>query len=511
MSAFAMRLPDTRLFGPGLRAGGAVVLAAVAGAFVAYAPAQPQVLEASLLFAAVAALLLLAVRLPVSVLPLALVVALLGLGNMELSRIVPVPILGGQEKWVLIILAGVVFVGAGRDASVARRPAWPATVLLGALFLVVSMGSLWYAQDRDLARWAVLHQIVQMVALVAGFLWVRRAREARDLVACLAVVGTVSAALALWQFLRPAVFNGVFGGFTDPDMRAFMDYWARDVGRVGGLWVHAPPLAAFLSALLPAFLYVLLRRRSGLLALAAGAAFALAALALALTGTRMPLLGGAAGVAVFLAFWRGRRLSSRAGGFLVIALLVAAPLAAGVLSASRGADANVLARLASLFSEDREVSVSISGRQAIYGTLLDAWRSEPWLGVGLGNTRPAVEEVTTFNSTPHAYWLGLLAETGLVGAGLAAAMLGGMIPHYRRLLRRTAGSAERDFGVFVLAASSALLVGSLFDNAMLVWQIGVLFWLLQGAVLSLSLRSEHALDADIDTTESLGAEAANAG
>jgi O-antigen ligase len=485
-----------------------MALTAAAGALVSYAPAQPQLVKVGLVSLAGAALLLLAVRLPLSVLPLALVVGLLALGNLELSRIVGVPVLGGQEKWVLLILAGVAVLGAALDASAPRRPAWPAILLLGGLFLTVCTGSLFYAADRELAWVSVAHQVVQMAALAAGFFWIRRPREGEALVGCLAAVGAVSAGLGIWQFLTPVAFNNVFGGFTNLDMRFFMDYWAVDIGRVGALWGHAPPFAAFLSALLSAFLYVLLRRRSGLLALAAGAAFALAALALALTGTRMPLLGGAAGVAVFLAFWRRRRLSSRAGGFLVIALLVAAPLAAGVLSASRGADANVLARFASLFSEDGEVSVSISGRQAIYGTLLDAWRSEPWLGVGLGNTRPAIEEASTFNSTPHAYWLGLLAETGLVGVGLVALMLAAMSQHYHRLLRRAAASPEGAFGVFALAASTALLIGSLFDNAMLVWQIGVIFWLLQGAVLSLSLRSEER--ADIDAEERSMQEAANA-
>jgi O-antigen ligase len=169
---------------------------------------------------------------------------------------------------------------------------------------------------------------------------------------------------------------------------------------------------------------------------------------------------------------------------------------ASSLSAWRGSDANVLARLASFFGAEREVSASVTGRRDIYGTLLDAWRSEPWLGVGLGNTGPAIEEVTTFNSTPHAYWLGLLAETGVIGVGLVALMMAGMIPHYRRLLRRSGEWPERGFTAFALAASTALLVGGLLDNAMLIWQIGVLFWLLQGTVLSLSLRTADGLDRD---------------
>ena len=76
-------------------------------------------------------------------------------------------------------------------------------------------------------------------------------------------------------------------------------------------------------------------------------------------------------------------------------------------------------------------------------------------------------------------------------------MLGAMIPHYRRLLRRAVGSLERAFGSFALAVSVAVLVGGVADNAMLyMWQLGVVFWLLQGGVLSLSLLSEERPDTD---------------
>jgi O-antigen ligase len=327
----------------------------------------------------------------------------------------------------------------------------------------------------------------------------------------MAIVGAASAAMAFWQFLKSDAFESFFGPLTQPNVRPLMNFWAQDLGRVGAVWVFAPPFAAFLSALLPALLHALLRARGGTIAAAAGVAFVLAAMALALTGTRMALLGGVAGVAVMLMLWGGQRSGVRRTRLVVIAVLVLGTLAASAMAASRTEDAGVLARITALFGSEREVSVSISGRQAIYGTLLDNWKTEPLLGVGLGNSRPAIEDVTTFNSSPHSYWLGLLAETGLIGTGLVALMMAGTVPHYRRLLRRPAGSPDRAFAVMALAASTALLVGSIFDNAMLVWQIGVLFWLLQGAVLSLSLRPQEDADIDPHATDLAGTEADNAG
>jgi hypothetical protein len=231
------------------------------------------------------------------------VVGLIGLGNMELSRIVPLPMLGSQEKWVLAMLGGVVLLGVALDVSAPIRPTWPAVLVLGGLFLAVCTGSLFYAADRQLAWDSLAHQAVQMAALAAGFFWIRRAREAGALVACLAAVGAVSAALGLWQFLTPEAFNNLFGRFTDPDMRFFMDYWALDVGRIGALWAHAPPFAAFLSALLPAFLYLWLRHRTLWRAWLAIGGFMLTTVALVLTGTRMEFVGGVAGVVAMFAAW----------------------------------------------------------------------------------------------------------------------------------------------------------------------------------------------------------------
>jgi hypothetical protein len=517
MSVFALGLLETQGRRLGLWAALAAVLAAVAGGFASYAAAEPLLVRASLLSLAAVALLLLAIRLPVPVLPLAVVVGLIGLGNMELSRIVPLPMLGSQEKWVLAMLGGVVLLGVALDVSAPIRPTWPAVLVLGGLFLAVCTGSLFYAADRQLAWDSLAHQAVQMPALAAGFFWIRRAREAGALVACLAAVGAVSAALGLWQFLTPEAFNNLFGRFTDPDMRFFMDYWALDVGRIGALWAHAPPFAAFLSALLPAFLYLWLRHRTLWRAWLAIGGFMLTTVALVLTGTRMEFVGAVAGVVAMFAAW-GVSVNSltrvRAG---ILPALAGALVVASVLSAQGSPESNVFTRTLRLLQGDPATTDMVSHRKAAYAGLLDAWRSNPILGVGLGNTQEATENATAYTgwralTSPHSYYLGLLAQTGLAGMGLVALMLAAMIPHYRRLLKRAVGSRERAFGAFALAASVAVLVGGIADNAMLyVWQVGVVFWLLQGAVVSLSLRGEEEPAFVIDQDGASREEARDAG
>jgi hypothetical protein len=419
--------------------------------------------------------------------------------------------LGGQEKWVLLVLVGVAALGAADDASAGRRPAWPPTLLLGAVFLVVSAGSLLYAADRDLAGGAVIHQVVQMAALAAGFFWVRRASQANALVACLAVAGAVSAALGIWQFLEPAGFNGVFGRFTGLEAGGSVDLWGRDLERAGALWFHPGQYAVLLSALLPALLWLWFRRRHGVWTCALGAASGLTFVALALTGTRMTLVGGVLAALAFAVASRSRpeRLSPVRSGILPI--LAGGLVLATVLSTQGSAESNTLGRVFYLFQGEGGASASVSGRQAIYGTLTDSWKAAPVLGVGLGNTRQAVERVTTYNTSPHSYWIGLLAETGLVGTGLVALMMAGMVPHYRRLLRRPPGSSARQFAAFALASSLALLAFGLVHGAMLTeWQTGVLFWLPQGAVLSLTVRSQDHTDGAIQSARTSRAEIGHA-
>jgi hypothetical protein len=512
MSAFAVGLLETRARRLALWLAAAVVLTAAAGALVSYAPTQPQLVKAGLLSLAVTALLLLAMRLPVSVLPLAVVVGLLGLGNMELSRIVPLPVLGGQEKWVLIILAGVAVLGAALDASAPSRPAWPAALLLGALFLGICSASLVYALDRSLAVKALEHQVVQMVALAAGFFWIRRVREARALVVCLAVVGAVSAALGVWQFLSPETFSGAFERFTGVSSGASVDLWGHDLQRIGALWLYPGQYGALLSASVPAFLCLWLRQRHSIWTWVLGAAFGLTLVALALNGTRITLVGAALAVPVFLLAWgvRPKMLSRIRSG--ILPALAGALVVAVLLSARGPSGGNALGRLFDLFGEEGRTSVSVTNRLLIYGTLAESWQSNPVLGVGLGNTRSTIEELTTYNTSPHSYWLGLLAETGLIGTGLVVLMLASVALRYRRILDEPAGSAARQFAAFALALSVALLTFGLVHGAMFTeWQTGALFWLMQGAVLSLSLRHEDDPDVTIDGTGRSGAEAARAG
>jgi hypothetical protein len=497
MSLFALKLPDRRLAGLATRVALTGALAAAVGAMAAQAAVQPQLMKLGVLLICATVLLGLAMSMPPRVLPLALVVGLLGLGNLDLARITGLPILARQEVWVLLLLAGVAVVGAVADLSAAYRPTWPPVLLLGALFLAVSVGSLFYGGDRDLAWGVVAHQVVEMTALAAGFFWVRRVSEAEALVLCAIILALLSATLGLWHYITPTSFNSVFGRFADLTLQGRMDNWALVMGRTGPLWVFAPALGCLLSALLPCFLWLWFCRRGAGLQWLAALGFILCAVALLRTGTRAALVGGAIAILVFLAAWSppvGRMRRSR---WYVVSALVGAVALATVLSGA-ASEGNALRRMLDLFGEEGRTSASVTVRLTTYGALVDTWKSHPVFGVGLGNTRDDIELLTTYQTSPHSYWLGLLAETGLVGTGLVALMLAAMIPHYRRLLRAAPDSRERAIGVLALAASVAVLVYGVADVGILyAWQIGVLFWLLQGVVLSLTVRCEGGSQTDV--------------
>jgi O-antigen ligase len=312
-------------------------------------------------------------------------------------------------------------------------------------------------------------------------------------------------------------FNAFFGRFANEDVRYAMDFWGIEVGRVGAVWGYAPPFATFLSALLPGFVCLWLAHKTSARGLFALFSFVLVTIILFLTGARMEFVGAMAGLVVVLWAWGVRIRGVRRVRAGVLATLVAALVIASVLSTQGSAEGNVFGRLARLFQSDDPSTTTIVGeRKAVYEGLLGAWRSNPILGVGLGNTQDVTQQATASIgwrglASPHSYYLGLLAQTGSVGAGIVVLMLVAMIPHYRRLLRPSAGPRQRVLGVFALSLSVAVLVGGIADNALYVWQVGVLFWLVQGAVLSLSVRGEDLLDASPEGAELFGPGVANAG
>ena len=131
-------------------------------------------------------------------------------------------------------------------------------------------------------------------------------------------------------------------------------------------------------------------------------------------------------------------------------------------------------------------SSSKTERILIWRASLAMWRDHPWFGVGLGTFSAvypgyrlpeASEPVVSF---AHNLILNTMAETGILGLGTLAFMLGAWLLRAARAVR---ASPDPGMPLAVLAAYVALLVHQLFDGTAWSMQTGMGLWLL-GAWMS---------------------------
>jgi hypothetical protein len=245
---------------------------------------------------------------------------------------------------------------------------------------------------------------------------------------------------------------------------------------VAGLAVESHPLLAPFDAFLatnatsPAAVD---RATSALTALAAvGFAIALA----------LALLDGGLRVSPSAA----RTMRRLAGGLLVVVTLAAVVIGVGRAG-------NPVTLLRDKVAEFKQLDAPAPGetrlgstggqRYDLWRIALDEFRSAPLTGVGEGSYEPGyyAERRTDRNlDTPHSLVMQLLAETGLIGFGLVAAMLGAAALALARGWR-AATPDERRTASALAAASAVMLTQSAVD-----W-----LWLIPGliglALLSLGL------------------------
>ncbi|MFO0895608.1 MAG: O-antigen ligase family protein [Phycisphaerales bacterium] len=342
-------------------------------------------------------------------------------------------------------------------AALAGLGTWP-PLILGALFVAWCGVTLLWSPRPDQGA----HLLLSMRALALPCLLWPVIRSWRVLAAALLLGASVQAGVQVGQFLVNRMawnYDGLarFGGFS------------ADPGKAG-LWDG-------IAACLAAGLAVSLKGRARWLALAV---VVLAGGGLAASVTRRHLLAALAAAPVFIAAaaWWHPRLRK--------------PLAVGGLTALAGGALLLTltwGSLATRLSQTREQLTSLAEKGGVlhhdlrfyyWRAALHAWWQDPVTGYGLGGTRPATAgypERERFESLlqdspipitpemwapdhPHSTWVQVLAETGLVGLGLAAAAVAAV-------LRTTAARARvSPLQCGTLAAMIFWCVAALFDSSM---------------------------------------------
>lgn len=128
-----------------------------------------------------------------------------------------------------------------------------------------------------------------------------------------------------------------------------------------------------------------------------------------------------------------------------------------------------------------------------------AWRmflQQPVFGCGLGHYREKFVEVLDDRSSElpldmsrryvqHNVFLGLLTETGLVGAGLFTMLLGCWLCDAWKLWRSAAPLWARQYGLLFLATSASYLSNAMFQDLAIIPMVNMMLFFLAGLTAGL--------------------------
>jgi hypothetical protein len=417
------------------------------------------------------------------------------------------------EQWQLaaaaLAAALLVLAAVGAVPSVPRA-AWPLLASFAAL-LAWSAASLTWSESREATAQNVVRLLMLMAAAAVGAAYAARPRAALSLAAGLAVAGATSAAL-----IEAKLLAGTTGAFAASRLSWPIDYANADAALV---WLPLPPLVAFAAAerLGPPAralcgLFGALALAVGLTAESRGAAIALAGALVAavviardrgrftLTTAAVILPVGLAATALLDGDPSASASAARARGVTaLIAAVAAAALVGGVAVLDRrgrwpfpGRQGRVAAALwaavlvvglvafvvqagrpdtwlQARWSEFRDVDPASTADASRFGTgtsnRYDYWRvawrtfeDHPFQGVGSGafgvpwlRSRSLDESVTD----AHSWQASALAETGIVGLALWAAVLVLPLAAIRRTRR---GPGARPLAAVALGGAAVYFV-----------------------------------------------------
>ncbi|WP_232234768.1 O-antigen ligase [Actinoplanes sp. N902-109] len=271
----------------------------------------------------------------------------------------------------------------------------------------------------------------------------------------------VQAALAIWEFQTHSEFD-IYTGTVRSTSGYFFDFQSQP--RPTGTFTDPISLGTALVVAIPvgiAVLHLLLLRRKWLAAAGMVASIAVIGVGLALSLSRMASLGAIASLAAVVVFApRNARLrvAGMAGGLL--AVLLAGAIALGGPS---------LIERASSVSDPTASGVATAegdrGREYLWSLAWETGLENPVSGVGVGNFSKVLlahAPGSTASTHAHSVYLQVFSESGLLGLGALALLLGGVTVDLRRARARapvlTAGLAGAVVALCIAAVTDVVTI-----------------------------------------------------
>lgn len=389
----------------------------------------------------------------------------------------PVPLTADRLLFAILLAQCVVWQRLGwTEARPVGKPEVLLAAFIGALGLSTLLHDWHYEHNQPAAR------LLFYYFMPAGMYWIARQiplneRGAQLVFGSFAAFGVYLAATAVAEVLR--ITEAVF-----PSYIAASNYY-EFLGRARGPLLN-PAANGYLLALgcCATLMWWPRLNRVGQLALLGVAVLFLAGLYSTLT--RCVWLGAVAMLSVIAALtlprsWRTPIL----GGVMLTGILVAATQWERLLSYKREAGRS-----------EQEAAESVELRPILATVAWKMFLKQPLFGCGFGHYRQRYSDVLDDRDTDlpldksrryvqHNVWLGLLTETGLIGAGLFTLLVGYWLRDAWRLWRSTAPLWARQFGLMFLATFASYFTNAMFQDLAIVPMINMILFFLAGLIAGL--------------------------
>lgn len=355
----------------------------------------------------------------------------------------------------------------------------------------------WYLLAVCLSGWhsvSHLHWTRGLIEVSLGFCFLLFPhfflRNRRQLELCLNVLVALAISTVLFAILQAVAFPSIRGALTvlyrREDLWWIVGWGWR--GRLAGNWVHPSYLGSVLNVAAP---FALLRYVRADTAPKLGIAlmwYLMLAAGIALTSTRTPILAFFLASALFIALVEGRR---RAWTALVCAAAVVISLSLfhfRFAPPDVGSTASLPESMALMDRLELRSSRNLATVHMRWITdheALSLFCTSPWFGIGMRNypDRALADPMAQFSI--HNSVVQNLTELGVFGLAAFLVLVGATLRTDFR--PRLASIPElQPLRAALFCASGAILLESLAENSLAVWQLLALFWLMRGISLAIA-------------------------
>ncbi len=330
----------------------------------------------------------------------------------------------------------------------------------------------------------------------------------REIELCLKVLVSLAAANVAFSIMQ-AVFFASFRGVLQHLYRLQDLWWIVGWGwrgRLAGNWLHPSYLGSMLNVAAPFALLHYARAEAGRQRALALVYYLVLATGITLTGTRTPLVAFLLSSVAFLLLARGRRhIWMALAGAAVVAITLSmfhfrlAPPDVG----SKALLPKSFSLAERLEFRNSKNTATLDMRWITQGEALRLFRASPVFGIGMRNYPDRAHDADPMAEfSIHDSIVQNLAELGVFG--LAAFLI--LVSCALRADFRPPLSAFPELRLLraaLFCSSAAILMESLLENSLAIWQVLALFWLLRGVALVISqnpaaflTRPVTALDSD---------------